>query len=122
MRIPAEKRGVSTAENGVMRGCGENPTGRQKENLQRRKQLILYRGLRNVNNPRVLLKQKEKAFFLLSREILAHLELDFRIVFEIQVGHIHRNEEGEKEKKQAISAVQLHKRPSSGQKKTMMEP
>jgi len=61
--------------------------------------MVLGGRYRRINKTRVFFKKNQKALFLFSGEMLSDLKLDFRIVVEIQVGNIQRNDERHQQKK-----------------------
>jgi hypothetical protein len=61
--------------------------------------MVLGRGYRRINKTRIFFKENQKALFLFSGKTLSDLKLDFRIVVEIQVGNIQRNEERHQQEK-----------------------
>jgi hypothetical protein len=96
-----KKRGgsVSTAKNNIIRLSGDNPARGQEGNFEKRRQVVLYRRCRRINDARIFLEQNQKAFFFLSGVIFSDLKLDFRVIAIIQVGHIQGNEEGNHQEK-----------------------
>jgi len=76
-----------------MWGSEDNLAKGEEGNFEKGKQMVWGRRYRRINKTRVLFKRNQETFFLFSGETLADLKFDFRIVVEIQVGNIQRNEE-----------------------------
>ena len=49
---------------------------------------------RGIKDWGVFLQQSQKAFFIFIGEAFPGLQLDFRVLVIVEVGHINRNEEG----------------------------
>jgi hypothetical protein len=49
---------------------------------------------RVIKDPGVFFEQSQKAFFIFSGKVFPDLQVDFRVIVIVEVGHIKRNEEG----------------------------